>query len=65
MYGDIRPTGLWVADIPDPGVDFAFAQQAVTYLKGRGFDEQAVVQCLRDEFGVDLATAETIAHSAA
>ncbi len=60
MYGFLS-TAPWVGDLPDPGRDLALAERAVTYLRGRGLDDQAVVQCLLDEFGIDLATAETMA----
>ncbi|MBI5157541.1 MAG: hypothetical protein HZA58_05940 [Acidimicrobiia bacterium] len=55
-------TSSWVGDLPDPRRDRALAEQAVTYLRGRGLDDQAVVQCLRDEFEIDLATAESMAY---
>lgn len=61
MYGGFLTAGPWVVDLPDPGRDRAMAEQVVTYLRGHGLDDQAVVQCLRDEFNIDLATAETMA----
>lgn len=61
MWKDTPPTQQWGADHPNPGRDLALAVQAVEYLRGHGFDDGAVVQCLRDEFEIDLATAEKIA----
>lgn len=65
MYGDLSTNGSWAADLSDPVGDLAFAHQAVGYLRGRGLDDQSVVQWLRDEFAIDLATAEKIAYPAA
>jgi hypothetical protein len=62
MYGGISTNGPWVTDPPDPVGDLAFAEQAVTYLRGRGLDDQSVVEWLRDEFAIDQTTAERIAH---
>lgn len=64
MYGGISTNGPWVDNTPDPVGDLAFAEQAVTYLRGRGLDEGSVVEWLRDEFAIDLATAERIARPA-
>lgn len=55
-------TASWVGDLPNPALDRALAEQAVAYLRGRGLDDQAVVQCLREEFEIDLATAEAMAY---
>ncbi|HEX5631214.1 MAG TPA: hypothetical protein VFY15_06120 [Acidimicrobiia bacterium] len=60
MHRDLPTTTPWVVDIPDVGRDLVLAQDAVTYLRGRGLDDQAVVQALRDEFEIDLATAQTM-----
>lgn len=60
MHRDFPASSPWV-DVPDPGRDMALAQQAVTYLRERGLDEQAVVQALRDEFEIDVDTATAIA----
>lgn len=53
--------GHSVGERPDPGRDLALAQQSVAYLRAHGLDDGAVIQCLRDEFEIDLATAEMIA----
>ncbi len=61
MYESTPTTGLWVVDLPDPDRDLALAEHAVGYLRGHGLDDGAVVQCLRDEFEIDLDTAERMA----
>jgi hypothetical protein len=61
VYEATPRTEQWVVDRPDPGRDLALATQAVAYLRGLGLDNGAVVQCLRDEFEFDLATAERMA----
>ena len=62
MSGRFLAPGPWVVESADPGRDRELAEQAVTYLRLRGLDDGAVVQCLRDEFEIDQPTAETIAY---
>jgi hypothetical protein len=51
----------WAVDLPDPERDLALARQAVAYLREHGLDDGTIVQCLRDEFEIDLPTAERMA----
>ncbi|MEX0946845.1 MAG: hypothetical protein WD651_13185 [Acidimicrobiia bacterium] len=51
--------------VQEPNQDIAFARRAAVYLDRQGLDEQAIVQCLMDEFELDQATAEAVASLAA
>jgi hypothetical protein len=51
--------------VQEPNQDMAFARRAAVYLDRQGLDEQAIVQCLMDEFELDHATAEAVASLAA
>lgn len=50
---------------PDRAHDLEFAERAASYLERQGLDHRAVVQCLIDEFELDLETAEALADLAA
>ena len=61
MYGGLFTGGRpWVDDPPNPDRDRELAGQAVTYLRKQGLGDDAVIQCLHDEFEIDLPTAETM-----
>jgi hypothetical protein len=51
--------------VQEPNQDMAFARRAAVYLDRQGLDEQAIVQCLMDEFELDQTTAEAVASLAA
>jgi hypothetical protein len=55
----------WAVVPPDPSRERLLAERAVPYLKGQGLDDQAVIQCLVEEFEIDLETAEAVAYYAA
>ena len=60
MHGGVFTAGPWADDPPDPNRDRELAGQAVIYLRNRGLEDEAVIECLRDEFEIDLPTAETM-----
>lgn len=61
MHEGAPTAGRWVVNLPDPERDLALARQAVAYLREHGLDDGTIVQCLRDEFEIDLSTAERMA----
>ena len=54
----------WAVVPPDPSRERLLAERAVPYLRRQGLDDQAVIQCLVEEFEIDPETAEALAYYA-